>query len=64
VAPGGQVELVQGDILAADLSAATVVWCAALLFSEAFMRRLAAKLAACPRLRYFHPTRLRTPARC
>ena len=47
----GRILFVCGDMLAADLSAATVVWCAALLFSEDFMRRLAAKLAACPNLR-------------
>jgi hypothetical protein len=50
-AAGGRVLLQCGDMLRADLSAATVVWCAALLFSEDFMRSLAAKLAACPRLR-------------
>jgi hypothetical protein len=63
VDPGGQVLLEQGDILSTDLTAATVVWCAALLFSEDFMRRLAAKLASCPRLRSQpQPYRSRTPS--
>jgi hypothetical protein len=51
-AGGGEVRFVQGDLLGADLGGATVAWCAALLFSDAFMARLARKLAVCPTLRY------------
>ena len=57
-AVAGRVLYLRGDMLAQDLSAATVVWCAALLFSDDFMRRLAAKLAdGCPHLRQATPRR-------
>jgi len=48
---GSSVLLLQGDILAADLEKATVVWCANLCMSEDFDRQLALKLAQQPQLR-------------
>ena len=48
---GGRVELTCGDILDADLSQTTAVWCANVCFAPDFDARIARKLAQQPRLR-------------
>jgi len=57
-AAGRGLHFVQGDILAADIGDATVVFLCARLFGDALMTGIARKLAAgCPRLRHVLSTR-------